>query len=144
MAFIRGKTAEVYITDVGGTSRNITGFCDNTDLEWGRESYDATTYGTGGRQRVPGFVDFTGTLTGKWDNAGTATPDEWFTGLINDTTGTVTSQLTIFPAGSATGRPYHRGRVLVSNYSVGVPYDGLVTWSLDYELADGTVTRGTV
>jgi hypothetical protein len=142
MAVTRGKDAQVWITDSGGTSREITSFVDNTDLDWARETYDATTYGAGGRQRVGGFVDWTGTLTGKWDNAGTATPDQWFTDLVI-AAGTVSSQLTVAPNGSATGRPYHRGRVFFSNYAPSMPYDGLVTWSVDFELADGTVTRGT-
>jgi hypothetical protein len=143
MSKVRGKNAQVFITDVGGTAREITSFCDGFDDSFERETYDATTYGSGGRERQGGFVDWTGTITGKWDNGGTATPDQWFPALII-ADGTVTSQLTDLPNGSASGRPYHRGNVFFSNYAVSQPFDGMVTWSVDFELADGTVTRGTV
>lgn len=143
MSKTRGKDAQTFITDSGGTSREITSFVDGFDDSWERETYDATTHGAGGRERTGGFVDWTGTITGKWDNGGTATPDEWFTALII-ASGTVTSRLTNFPNGSASGRPYRVGRVYFSNYAVSEPYDNLVTWSVDFELADGTVTRGTV
>ena len=143
MSKVRGKNAQAFITDASGTSREITSFVDGFDDDFDRETYDATTWGAGGRERTGGFIDWTGTITGKFDNGGTATPEQWFPDLIA-ADGTVTSILTDFPAGSASGRRYKQARVYFRNYSLGQPYDNLVTWSVGYELADGTVTRGTV
>lgn len=144
MSKSRGKDGQLFITDANGTSREITSFVDGLDDTFERETYDATVWGAGGgRERVPGFFDKTGTISGKWDTNGTASPEVWFPALIM-ADGTVTSTLTNFPNGSASGRRYERAAVFFTNYSKSQPYDGLVTWTADYELANGTVTVGTV
>lgn len=143
MAFVRGKDGKVFITDSNATSRDITTFVDNVEHSLERESLDTTTFGSTYRSTTGGFVNWTGTISGKWDNGGTATPDNWFYGLITAAS-TVTSTLTYFPNGSASGLPYWSGTVNFGNYAPSAPYDDVITWKVEFSLATGGVTRGTV
>ena len=144
MSGVRAKNGKVFITDVNGTVREITTFVDNVSHSLEEERLDDTRYGNAYKASTGGFIGWSGTITGKWESGGTTTPDKWFYDLITEAAGTVTSTLTYFPAGSASGLPYWAGTVGYSKYGTDGPYDNLVTWSAEFELATGGVTRGTV
>lgn len=142
MAFVRGKDTSFYLTDSGGTQRTVTTYGDSVSVTLESEILDTTTFGSAYKSSTRGFIAFTGSISGKWDNGATATPDQWFTDLIT-ASGTVTSTMTYFPAGSASGAKYYRASVYFANYNVETAVDGIATWSADFELASGSVTIGT-
>lgn len=143
MAKARGKDAVIKITTVAGGTVDITPFVDGFDSAWESETYDTTGYGMTNKEKLRGFGDWTGSITGKWDNAGSATPEQYFPALIQ-ADGTVTSTLTNYPNGTAAGKAFERAAVYFANYAKSQPYDNVNTWSVDYELANGSVTNGTV
>lgn len=142
MAFVRGKDAQVWATDSGGTARELTSFTDSVESTLESDVLDTTTLGSAYKSAIRGFLGFSGSLSGKYDSGATATPDQWFTDLITAAS-TVTSSVTIADAGSASGRPYERAAVFFSNYKKSIPVDNVVTWTVDYQLASGSVTRAT-
>ena len=143
MAFVRGKDGVVTITDAAGTIRNITTFVDGVDDTLESEVLDTTTFGNAYRSSTRGFIGYSGTIRGKWDANGSLTPEFWINGLIN-ANGTVTSTLWSAAAGSAAGRPYTSAAVYFSNYAKSQPFDDVVTWTVDFQLANGSVVLGTL
>lgn len=142
MAFVRGKDAQVWITDTAAATKEISTFADSVDSTLEVEVLDTTTFGSTYKSAIKGYLGYSGSISGKYDNSGTASPDKYFIDLITAAS-TVTSTLTIAPAGSTTLLPYERAAVFFSNYQKSIPVDNIVTWSVDYQLASGSVTRGT-
>lgn len=143
MAFVRSKDGVVTITDSGGSSRTITTFVDNVEDTLESEVLDTTTFGSAYRSSTRGFINYTGNISGKWDANGSSTPEFWFNGLIN-ANGSITSTLAYYPSGSAAGKPYTSAPVYFSNYGKSAPVDDIVTWSVDFQLASGSVVLGTL
>lgn len=139
MPFVHGRNAAFYLADSGATQRNLTAFLDNVDVSWDQDASETTTLGSSGRSYVQGLYTGTISLAGKWDNAGTGTPDQWLSGLFG---GTVTSAWVYAPNGSASGRPYETGSAVITNYTVTAPVDDVVTFSASLQ-ATGTITRAT-
>jgi hypothetical protein len=142
MAFVRGKDTQIWATTAAAAQVEFTAFCDNVSSTLESENLDTTVFGNAYKSSVRGFLGYTGSLSGKWDNAATATPDQWLSDLITAAS-TVTSTLTLAPSGSASGRKYERAAVYFSNYAKESAVDGIVTWSCDWALASGSVTYGT-
>jgi hypothetical protein len=143
MAFPRGKDAQFFITDSAGTSREVSAFVTSGEGEVGAEILDTTTCGGPSfKSSIKGFLSWKGSLSGMYDQGTAATPDQWFDGLIKSSS--AASTLTIWPAGSAAARQYDTGAVWFVNYKKSIPVDNVVTWSVDFELAAGSVHRGTV
>lgn len=143
MAFTRGKDAQVWITDSAGTTRELSSFVTSVDDSIESEILDTTTIGgTAYKSSIRGFLNFTGSINGNYDDGSTATPDKYLSDLLTAAS-TVTSTITIAPAGSASGKRYDRAAVYFQNYQKSIAVDGLVTFSVDFALASGSVTQGT-
>ena len=143
MSFVRGKDGVVTITDAAGTMRTITGFVDAIDDQLQSEILDTTVFGTAYKSSTRGFINYTGSIKGKWDGNGSLTPEQWFPPLIT-AAGSITSVLWYGPAGSAAGKPYALGTVHFANFSRSGAYDSIVTWAVDFELATGAFATGTL
>lgn len=139
MAFASGRNAAFYLADSAGTQRNLTPFLDGVDWSHDQDMNETSVFGTVARTYVSGQSSATISLSGKWDTAGTASPDNWLNGLYG---GTVTAAFVYAPAGSAATFPYRSGAAWVTNYSVSSPYDNVVTFSATLQVTS-TVTRGT-
>jgi len=140
MAFVHGRNAAFYLTDSVATQRNLTAYIDSVDFSMDEDASESTVLGLGARTYVPGLYTGTISLSGKWDNGSTATPDQYLDQLI--TAGTITPTWVYAPNGSAATRPYRTGACVVTNYSASSPYDDVVTWSATLQIS-GAVTRGT-
>ena len=138
----RARDGFVSITDTGGTVRNITSFVDNFTQTDGADELETTVYGASARTFMRGYGGWEGTISGKWDANGSSTPLFWIHDHIN-AAATIYSTLVWAGAGSASGRPYMLGTVMLSNYSTQGPFDDVVTWSVDFRLAAGSVALGT-
>jgi len=140
VAIPHGRNAAFYLTDSVATQRNLTSFVDGVDFSMDEDASETTVLGLSARTYTPGLYTGTISLSGKWDNAATATPDEWLNTLI--TAGTITPTWVYAPNGSAATRPYRTGSGVVTNYSASSPYDDVVTWSAEIQIT-GAITRGT-
>jgi len=142
MPIQRARDGFVSMTDVGGTVRNITSFVDNFTSTTAADELETTVYGASARTFIRGYSSWEGTISGKFDSLGSSTPHFWIHQHI-DAAATIYSTLVHAPAGSATGRPFELGTVMLSNYSLQGPFDDIVTWSVDFRLAAGSVALGT-
>lgn len=143
MAFVRGKDGQVWITDSAGIQRELSSFVTTVDDSLTAEELDTTTIGgTSYKSSIRGFLGYSGSINGLFDNGSTAVPDKYLQDLINAAS-TVTSTLTLAPAGSAAGRRYTQATVNFTSYDRSVPVDGMVTFTANFSLASGSVTAGT-
>jgi len=142
MAFNRGKDTQIFITDSAAASKEITAYSSGYEQTLEADTLDTTVFGNAYKSGVRGFLGFSGSVNGMWDSAATANPDQWLTDLITAAS-TVTSTMTVFPNGSASGRKYYRAAVYFGNYKVSSAVDQMITWSADFTLASGSVTIGT-
>ena len=140
MPFVHGRSAAFYLTDAVATQRNLTAFVDSVDFSMDEDASETTTLGNSARTYVPGLYTGTIEISGKWDNGGTATPDQWIPALI--TAGTISPTFNYAANGSAAGRPFQSGACIVTNYAASSPYDDVVTWSASMQIT-GAITRGT-
>ena len=142
MAKVHGSNSQVFLDDSAGTPRELTSFVTSIDTSWSRDVAQTSAMGQDAHSYIGGLQDGTFSLNGRFDSAGTATPDQWLTGLMQ-ANGTVTATFTILAGGSAAGLPFDTGECFITDYSKSDPYDDVVTWSADFQVTGG-VTRGTV
>ncbi len=157
MGFSRGKDAVVTMSMAGGGIADITRLCDSAEWTFDKDSLDTTTFGAAWKSSIGGFSAWTGTLGGKLDAAqgtyagtvygtaagpGTVIPGKLFYDW-NIAAATAFSTLRIYPVGSASGNEYFEGAVMFSGYQESSPVDGVATWKVKFDLAQGSVTRGT-
>lgn len=141
MAIIPGRNGKVTITDSGAATRDLTSFVDGFSDNIEPELLDSRVFGNTWFTRVYGQVDYSGSINGKFDANGSLTPEFWFNGLAGAGS---TSVLTNYPNGSAAARPYTAATVYFSGYTKDQPVDDVVTWSVNFSLASGSVVLGTL
>jgi len=133
--FFHGKDAEVYINDSGGTERNFTSYATSVGIPVEVETAEVSTLGDDDKVYVTGLRDRTISMEGKWD----ATVDGYLSGLLGGTA----RPWKVFPAGSASGRPYYSGSAILTSYEVTSEIGDAIGWSAEFQNS-GAVTRGTV
>lgn len=133
--FYHGKDAAVYITDSGGTERNLTDVSTSVGLPVEVETAEVTTFNDDDKVYVTGLRDRTISLEGKWD----ATVDGYLSGLLGGTA----RAWKVFPAGSAAGRPFYSGSAILTSYEVTSEIGDAIGFSAEFQNS-GAVTRGTV
>ena len=133
--FYHGKDAAVFITDSGGTERNLTDVATSVGIPVEVETAEVTTFNDDDKVYVTGLRDRTISLEGKWD----ATVDGYLAGLLGGTA----RAWKVFPAGSAAGRPYYSGSAILTSYEVSAEIGDAIGFSAEFQNS-GAVTRGTV
>jgi hypothetical protein len=133
--FYHGKDAAVFITDSGGTERNLTDVATSVGIPVEVETAEVTTFNDDDKVYVTGLRDRTISLEGKWD----ATVDGYLAGLLGGTA----RAWKVFPAGSASGRPYYSGSAILTSYEVSAEIGDAIGFSAEFQNS-GAVTRGTV
>lgn len=133
--FFHGKDAAVYITDSGGSERDLTSYATSVGLPVEVETAEVSTLGDDDKVYVTGLRDRTISIEGKFD----ATVDGYLSGLLGGTA----RAWKVFPAGSAAGRPYYSGSAILTSYEVTAEIGDAVMWSAEFQNS-GAVTRGTV
>lgn len=143
MGAVRGKDAQTWITTAAAATVEISTFTTSVESSFDSDILDTTTQGgTAYKSAIRGFLGYTGSISGIYEANSTVSPDKYFVDLIT-AAATVSSTLTESPSGSSAGNVYERASVFFQNYKKSIPVDGLVTWSVDYQLASGSVTRAT-
>jgi predicted secreted protein len=133
--FYHGKDAAVFITDSGGTERNLTDVATSVGIPVEVETAEVTTFNDDDKVYVTGLRDRTISLEGKWD----ATVDGYLAGLLGGTA----RAWKVFPAGSAAGRPFYSGSAILTSYEVSAEIGDAIGFSAEFQNS-GAVTRGTV
>lgn len=130
-----GKAAAIWVTDSGGTSRDLTSYARNTTLPRSVDTAEASTFGDDDKVYVSGLRDATLSMEGIHD----ITVDGYLTGLLGGTP----RAWKFFPEGSATGNVYFEGSALLTSYEPNADLGDVVGWSAEFQCS-GAITRGTV
>jgi hypothetical protein len=142
MPKIHGKRAAFYITDVGGTERNLSNFFNSLEHPTAVDTAETSGFGDNDKSFVIGLRGHNMRGSGLW-SGGANEVDQVLQGLLGGgASGTVLATYKYAPQGSATGNVYYTGSCIVTNYAPSAPLNGAVTFSFDAQIT-GAVTRTT-
>ena len=131
MANYRGENVAVTFagTDISGDGRSVS-------ISESAEALDNTVYGDANKTKQAGLKDGSGSFSGL-DTTGA-----WSTGWNAIAVGSE-NELVIYPEGNTTGNRSIAADVVVTERALELPYDGLVTFSMSFEVS-GAVTEAVV
>lgn len=134
MAKISGANAIVTLD-----GEDLSDWVNNTEFPVESETYDATTYGSGGYKEYVGGLKGGGTITisGLFD-AATGGPQDVLEPLVGESPVLFTWQ-----ENAVAGSLKRTCSVIVQNYTESTPVGGLITFSADLQQT-GAITRSVV
>lgn len=130
--FTHGKAAEFYLTDSGGTERNLTTYLNSAGLPRQVDTAEASTFGDDDKVYVAGLRDATVSMEGLFD----PTVDGYFTGLLGGTP----RAFAYFPLGSASSNPKFVGSMILTSYEPAADLGDVVGFSAEGQVS-GAITR---
>ena len=133
--FLHGKTAQFYLTDSGGTERELTTYLNNVSMPRSVDTAEASTFGDDDKVYVAGLRDATISLEGMTD----ATVDGYLTGLLGGTP----RAWSYFPQGSATNYVKFSGSAIVTSYEPSSDLGDVVGFSAELQVS-GAITRAVL
>lgn len=139
-AVAHGRNAQLFVTDTGGTCRNVSGDMNNIVLTWTRDNPDATTLTFDSHQRIPGLRDATLTGAYVWNGAETTGAPQVMDNLLAASANTL---IQFCPAGSISGCPLYTACMLINSHAITAPVNGVVAGTFAFALASGSVTSGS-
>jgi len=141
MANMHGKNSVIVLYDSGGASQNLSGDTNNVSLQWSRDNPDITTFGKDTVHRLAGLRDYTLSVTGISNNAGSATSDT----LDDIMTGSGYTTFKYYPYGNVTaGCEFWTGSAILSSYEETSPLNGPVGFSYVLQAGSGSLTASVV
>jgi len=141
MPKVHGKNSVIFVTDSGGTCRNISGDMNNIVLSWSKANVDVTTFGLSDVDRIPGIRDATLTGAGFYNETDTTGIHAVLQGIMAASTATC---INFAPAGSVSGCQLISGCYLISSYEITGPIGGAVAATFSFEQTAGSLIFGTV
>lgn len=136
---IHGRNGFFNLDDSTGACQNLSGDGNKTDLVVTFKNHETTSYGDPAIQRIAGsaFQDCKLTFDA-WANQSANQNLAVLAGLIGGST-----MFRWGPAGSGTGQVKYSACVLLDDFSIGAPVDGIITVKGSMSLASGSLTKGT-
>ncbi|MBE3590009.1 MAG: hypothetical protein IMW98_08390 [Firmicutes bacterium] len=135
MAFSHGSTAVVKLGTASAptTPTDISAYVTSAKLPIKGDTAEVTTLGATAKSYIPGLLDATFSLEGKFD----PTVDAQLAGIRG-----IAVAFEYGPQGSSTGSPKFTGTCILTQYEVDTAVDGEATWSAEFQVS-GPVTRAT-
>lgn len=136
MAFNAGRVTTFTIDDSGGTSRDLSAYCESASIDLSGDVEETTTFGATGDSRtyIRGLNGGSFSASGFYDNTATTGPDVVLEGLYDNTS---TSTFAIsFDGGTTT----YGGEAFCTSYNVSASVGGVNSWSADFTVT-GQTTR---
>lgn len=133
MAAVHGRNTQITVNAV-----NISAFCDTSEFSQDVDTHETTGYGDDNKTYIPGLIDSTFTMGGKYDD-GAGGPKAVFEAVID---GGVAVAVTRRPEGAGTGLPHEAFSGIVESYVETNPVGDKISWSADIQVT-GPVTRTT-
>ena len=129
MAFSHGKSAQMFIDDVGGSERNFSTYINDTGLTRELDTADTSALGDTHRQFITGLVDGSFDLSGHYD----PTVEGYINGLIAASQAT---QFKYFPAGSASGKTYYDGTAVCTSFNITTGIDDAASFTSAWKVSN--------
>lgn len=133
--FGHGKDAQIWVTDSGGTERELTTYARNATMPRSVDTAEASTFGDDDKVYVAGLRDATLTIEGLHD----ATVDGYLTGLLGGTP----RAWAFCPRGSAATNVKFSGSAILTSYEPDADLGDVVGWSAEFQVS-GAITRAVL
>lgn len=133
--FGHGKDAQIWVTDSGGTERELTTYARNATMPRSVDTAEASTFGDDDKVYVAGLRDATLTIEGLHD----ATVDGYLTGLLGGTP----RPWAFCPRGSASSNVKFSGSAILTSYEPDADLGDVVGWSAEFQVS-GAITRAVI
>lgn len=139
MAKIHGRLAVLWLDDMAGTCRNVSGDLNNISFNRSKNQPETTTFGDRDTQReVDGLRDVAFDVTAVFNVDGTGAA---VVGLLDDLfSGSLITRTQYIPSGSISGSPIYTACCRMTSYNVAEPVDGVTTLTFGLALASGSLT----
>ena len=141
MPKVHGKNSVIFVSDSGGTCRNLSGDMNNVVLSWTRANVDVTVFGTCDVDRLPGIRDATLAGAGFYNETDTTGIHAILEGIMSSR---ATTCINYAPAGSVSGCRLISGCYLISDYSITGPIGGAVAIAFTFQQTAGSLIFGSV
>lgn len=135
MPFVHGKEAQIFLTDSGGTEREMTSYANSVSFSRDVDTAEATTFGDDDKVYVVGLRDATFSIEGRHD----ATADGYLAGLLGGTA----RPWAFCPQGSAASRVKYSGSAICTGYETSSDLGDTVMFSAEFQVS-GAVTRAVI
>lgn len=133
--FVHGKVAQFWVTDSGGTERELTSYVNKVSLPRQVDTAEASTFGDDDKVYVAGLRDATLSFEGMSD----ITVDGYLTGLLGGTP----RAWAFCPQGSVTGNVKYSGSAILTSFEDSADLGDVTGFSAEMQCS-GAITRGTV
>lgn len=130
--FGHGKDAQLWITDSGGTERELTSYLKNATLPRSVDTAEASTFADDDKVYVVGLRDATMSMEGNSD----PTVDGYLTGLLGGTP----RAWAFCPRGSASTFVKYSGSAILTSYEPDADLGDVVGFSAEFQVS-GPITR---
>src|SRR3989337_1684641 len=141
MAEVHGKNSVIFVTDSGGTCRNLSGDMNNIVLSWSKANVDVTTFGKSDVDRIPGIRDATLAGAGFYDETDTTGIHAVLQGIM---AASVNTCIIYAPGGSVSGCQLISGCYLIASYEITGPIAAAGAAAFSFEQTAGSLIFGTV
>lgn len=137
MAFKWSKDSVIECDDSGGVVRDLSQYCEGTDMEKAFDELDTTGFGDSAQEVIAGLQKGSFSVKFKWDDTVTTGPDAVL-GPASGLIGTVS----FYPAGSPAGaaKPKYSAEALLKGFRITGQVGNLTMGQADY-VASGGITR---
>lgn len=134
---IHGKSANLQVTDAGGTLRDISGDVSDVDgLPGASEVADATGLGATAKAYLGGLNDVKFTVKGQFNDTALTGSHTVLSGIRG-----LSKAFQYAPAGTTTGFVKITGNAILTNYKLHSPLNAVVEFQADFQ-GNGDVTFG--
>lgn len=136
MAFEHGKGTVFKLDNSGGTLTDISAYVNNVDFSWEADTPETTVFSLDDRTYIAGLKNATLSVSGFYESANA----DAILGVVVGQSASLTFEYG--PQGSSSGAIKYTGECFLTNYSIGSPVDGVVTFSADFQIT-AAVSRTT-
>ena len=143
MGQFHGVTAVLYLDERTSSSqvcKAMTGDLNSITFTRSKNNPEVTTFGDNTINRLDGLRDVVLDAVGVF-NSGADTVIGVLDGLF---TNSLVSRMQFFPDGNVSGEPSYIACMLLNNYAVNAPLDGVVTVNFGMQIASGSLTATCV
>ena len=132
--FTHGSGAAFYVTDSGGTERNISSAITSITTSFPVDTAETSALGDTAKQYIPGLKDSSFSVEGSRD----ATIEGYVYGILGSS-----KAWAYFPEGSASGKVKYSGTAFLTSFDETSDVGDANKWSAEFQ-GTGAVTRATV
>lgn len=139
MAYVHGKKSKFSVDNAAGSLTELSAYLDEVGFPRSVETAEVTTFGDNAKEYIVGLSDATISISGKFDAAGSSTPDVVLSGILGQDA-TVTFEYQPNNAAVSATNPKYSGEAILTSYEVSSPVGDVVTFSAEFQVS-GAITR---